>query len=203
MRLFSSRISGDFFMNYLSVLTVRFCLFFSMFIGAFFSPLMSVQAEEFKPALQLRVERYQKNLVEWAASPLVIAAVNESNKQGYISGMSNAQWGALPESDPYVIRLHQNALGEQIAKWEEDKAFEKLNVRNIKGYLAAYSSNNAKPLLFNNSGRPAFVNGLKGIWSAKEVKPDPTTHNNAVQISAPILDKGRVIGVIHAAVLAE
>ena len=190
-------------MNNLSALTLKAGLFFSLITGAFFSPLISVQAEEIKPALQVRVERYKKNLAEWAASPLVISAVKESNKQGYISGMSNAQWGALPESDPYVIKMHQNALGEQIAKWEEDKAFEKLNVRNIKGYLAAYSSNNAKPLLFNNSGRPAFVNGLKGVWSASEVKPDPTTHNNAVQISAPILDKGQVIGVIHAAVLAE
>jgi hypothetical protein len=161
------------------------------------------RADEITPAMQARVDRYKKNLVVWAANPLVIAAAKESNNKGRIAGMSNAQWGALSEADPIVTRLNQNALGKQIAKWEEDKAFEKLNIRDEKGYLAAFSIKNSKPFLYNNGGRPAFVHGLKGAWSASEVQPDPTTHKKAVQISAPIIGEGKVIGVIHAAVLAE
>lgn len=117
--------------------------------------------------------------------------------------MSNSQWAALGETDPEVTRFKQNAAGRQIAVWEQDKAFEKLNIRDEKGYLAAFSSTNTKPLLYNNGARPPFVNGLKGVWSAAEVQPDPATRKKAVQISAPIMEGGKAIGVIHAAVLAE
>lgn len=160
-------------------------------------------ADALSPAVQSRVEKYQKNLIEWAASPMVVAAVKEANSRGYVFGAGNVQWAKLGENDPVVTALNQNALGQQIAKWEEDKGFEKLNIRDKKGYLVAFSSNNSKPRLYNNSGRPAFVNGLKGVWSAPEAKPDPTTHKNSVQISAPIMDGNQAIGIIHAAVLAE
>ena len=61
-----------------------------------------------------------------------------------------------------------------------------------------------KPLLFNNVNRPPFVNAMKGnVWSASEAKPDPTTQRLAVQVSAPIKDGAKVIGVIHTALNLE
>lgn len=178
-------------------------LLLSFFICVTVLSSITAHADVISPLLQARVDRYKKNLVQWSAHPLVIAAAKESNSKGYTSRISNSEWASLSAKDPVVTSLNQNAVGKQIAKWEQDKAFEKLNVRDAKGYLAAFSSKKDKPLLYNNGGRPPFINGLKGAWSASEVQPDPTTHKKSVQISAPIMDEGKTIGVLHAAVLAE
>lgn len=174
-----------------------------LFICITVVPATAAYADVIAPALQEKVDRYKKNLLAWSVHPLVVAAVKESNSKAHITRLSNSQWAALGETDPEVTRFNQNAVGKQIALWEQDKAFEKLNIRDGKGYLAAFSSTNSKPLLYNNSARPPFVNGLKGVWSAAEVQPDPSTRKMSVQISAPIMDGGKTIGVIHAAVLAE
>lgn len=178
-------------------------LLLPLFIGVTILSSMAAHADVISPLLQARVDRYKKNLVQWSAHPLVIAAAQESNSKGYVVRISNSEWAALSEKDPVVTSLNQNTIGKQIAKWEQDKAFEKLYIRDKKGYIAAFSSKNEKPLLYNNSARPPFVNGLKGAWSAAEIQPDPTTHKKSVQISAPIMEDGQVIGVIQAAVLAE
>jgi len=68
-------------------------------------------------------------------------------------------------------------------------------VRDEKGNLVAAST---KPLLYNNAVRPVFMNAIKGqAWSDTKVLPDPTTQIKSVQASAPVMDGGKVIGVIH------
>jgi hypothetical protein len=129
--------------------------------------------------------------------------VRESNSKGGIAGMNNAKWDDLADNDAVVKGLTLHAAGQQIAKWEEDNGIEKLNLRDEKANLVAFSSNSSKPLLYNNANRAPFQNGLKGIWAASEVKPDPTTQKKSVQISAPVMDGGKAIGVLHSAVLAE
>ena len=136
-------------------------------------------------------------------NPKLVAAVKEANSKGEKGKMSNDQWMALSEDDPAILSLNKNEAGELLALSEKSKALEKLNVRDAKGYLVVFSSNNSKPLVYNAADRPGFVNGLKGLWSASEIKPDPTTRKMAIQIAAPIMDAGKVIGVIHSSVTAE
>lgn len=161
------------------------------------------QADPISPAVQAKVDSYKKHLVEWAANAQLVAAVKESNAKGGIAGMTNSKWDELADADAAVTALNQSVAGKQITKWEEDKGIEKLNLRDEKGNLVANSSSSGKPLLYNNSSRPPFQNGLKGAWAAGEVKPDPTTQKKSVQISAPVMDGGKAIGVLHSAVLAE
>ena len=74
-------------------------------------------------------------------------------------------------------------------------------MRDQKANVIAGSS---KTLLFNNGSRPAAVQALKGqAWMDNEIKPDPTTQIKSVQISAPILDGGKAIGILHGSVTAE
>lgn len=161
------------------------------------------QADPISADVQAKVEKHKKLLVEWAANPMLVAAVKESNSKGGIAGMTNSKWDELSDTDPVVTGLSQSAVGKQITKWEEGKTIEKLNLRDEKANLVASSSLSGKPLLYNNGSRPPFQNGLKGVWSAAEVKPDPTTQKKSVQISAPVMDGGKAIGVLHSAVLAE
>lgn len=175
----------------------------SIFFGTAVLAAGIAQADPISPAVQAKVDTYKKSLVEWAANPLIVSAVKESNSKGGIAGMSNSKWDELGDNDPVVAGLNQNAAAKQIAKWEESKAIEKLNLRDEKANLVAFSSHSGKPLLYNNASRPPFQNGLKGAWAANEVKPDPTTQKKTVQISAPVMDGGKTIGVLHSAVLAE
>lgn len=175
----------------------------SLFFGAAVFVSNVAHADPISPDAQAKVDKYKKSLVEWAANPQIVAAVKESNSKGGVAGMSNSKWDDLGDKDPVVTGLNQNAAAKLISKWEEDKAIEKLNLRDEKGNLVACSSHSGKPLLYNNASRPPFQNGLKGAWAASEVKPDPTTQKKTVQISAPVLDGGKAIGVLHSAVAAE
>lgn len=151
--------------------------------------------------VQTTVDSYKKQLVEWAASPVAIAAAKESNAKGGIAGMTNAKWAELGGDDPAVKALQSGATAKQVGKWETySEELGKLNVRDEAGNLVAFGTAAAKPALYNNSDKPPYKNGMKGAWSDKEVKPDLTTKKNSVQIAAPILDGGKAIGLIHASV---
>jgi len=152
--------------------------------------------------VQAKVDSYKKKMVEWAANATVVAAVKEANgKGGMIAGMSNAKWDELPDNDPVVKGFQTSAAGKVVSKWEEDKGINKLYIRDEKGNLVAGSN---KPLLYNVATRGPFVNGIKGtVWDSGSVKPDPTTQKKSVQIGVPVMDGGKPIGVLHAAVTAE
>jgi hypothetical protein len=153
------------------------------------------------PDVQAKVDSYKKKLVEWAANPALVAAVKESNaKGGLVPGMSNAKWDELNEADPVVKGFQSSAAGKMMSKWEEDKTLDKLFLRDEKGNLVASS---VKPLLYNNANRPPFKNGLAGVWNDNVVKPDPTTQKKTVQVSVPVVDGGKNIGVLQTAVVAE
>lgn len=165
---------------------------------------ITAQADPITPEIQAAADKQKGKLAEWAANPAVIQAVKESNAKGGIAGMSNAKWDDLADKDATVAGLQNNAAGKLVTKWEgEDMALGKLNLRDEKGNLVAFSSASGKPMLYNNANRPPFQNGMKAAWSDKEVKPDPTTQKKSLQISAPVMDGGKAIGVIHGALEAH
>lgn len=154
--------------------------------------------------VQGKVDGFKKKLTEWAGNAAVVAAVKDSNAKGGVAGMSNAKWDELADGDSIVKGLQSNEAGKNVTKWEGgDKELGKLNLRDEKGNLVAFSGASGKPLLYNNASRAPFKNGLNGAWNDKEVKPDPTTQKKSVQIAAPVMDGGKAIGVIHGAVQVE
>lgn len=152
--------------------------------------------------VKAKVETYKKKLVEWGANPTIINAVKAANaKGGVLPGMTNSKWDELEANSPEVTGVLGSPASKLVAQWEKDKHVSKVYVRDEKGNLVAGSS---KPLLFNNASRPPFKAAIKGeVFNAAEVKPDPTTQVKSVQISAPILDGGKPIGIIHSAVTVE
>lgn len=164
--------------------------------------ISAAYADPISPEVQAKVEQYKKKLQEWAANPVFITAVKEANaKGGMVAGMTNAKWDELNEHDSVVKGLQTSAAGKLLSKLEEDKGISKLYLRDEKGNLVAGSN---KPLLFNNAARGPFKNAIGGkVFSENEAKTDPTTQEKSVQASAPIMDGGKPIGVIHTAVSAN
>ncbi len=161
---------------------------------------LSVWAQALPAALQTKAETYKAKLVEWAANPTLVDAVKAANAKG-AGGMSNGKWNDLDEKDPAVTVYQTSPAGVLISKWEADKNLSKLVLRDEKGNVVAAS---LKPVVFSNAARPSFANAIKGAaWIDKEAKPDPSTGVKGVQVSAPVLDGGKVIGVLHTAVNAE
>ena len=183
-----------------STLKLFLGLLLGMTLG--FGTISSAVADPITSETQAKVEQYKKKLQEWAADPVLIAAVKEANaKGGAVRGMSNAKWDELASTDPVVKGTQTSAAGKRVTKLEESTDINKLFVRDARGDLVAGS---AKPLLFNNAVRPAFANAITGkVYSDAEVKTDPTTLKKSVQVSAPILDGGKPIGVLHTAVTAN
>ncbi len=167
---------------------------------------IAVQASHALAALpadmQAKVEVYKKKLVDWSANPVIVKAVKESNaKGGSIPGMSNGKWDELDESNPAIQGILRNAASKLVQQWEGDKGINKLFLRDEKGNMVAGSG---KSLIYNAAARPPFKEAMKGKpWNAQEIKPDPTTQIKSVHVSAPVLDGGKVIGVLHTAVTAD
>ena len=176
-------------------------LFAASLAGALLFTHVGAVADGLPALMQGKVDTYMKKLAEWAANPVVVAAVKEANAKGP-GAMTNGKWNDLDEKDPAALAFQTNKAGVLINKWEDgDKGINKLIVRDEKGNIVASSS---KPLLFNNASRPQFSNPIKGqAWAASEIKPDPTTGIKSVQAGAPVMDGGKVIGVIHVGISAE
>lgn len=172
-------------------------------LAVFASAFASSAWAELPPDVAAKVDAVKKKLTDWAANPAVVAAVKASNgSDGMIAGMSNSKWDELTEKDPQVMAFQTSAVGKLVVEWEHDKSIGKLYLRDQKGNLVASSTN--KPLLYNVASRPPFINAMKGAaWATGEVKPDPTTQAKSVQASAPVMDGGKAIGVIHSSIPVE
>lgn len=158
-------------------------------------------ADTLSPSVQAKVDKYKQKLVEWAANSAIISAVKEANAKGSLAGMTNSKWLEIDDKDPVAQGFITSKAGSMVKKWEEDKDINKLVVRDEKGNLVAAST---KPLLYNNAVRPVYINAMKGQpWAANAVLPDPTTQIKSVQASAPIMDGGKVVGVIHVGITTE
>ncbi|MEK6750506.1 MAG: hypothetical protein AABY83_15105 [Pseudomonadota bacterium] len=158
---------------------------------------------ELPAPVHAKVEQYKKKLVTWATDPVVVKAAQEANaKEGGLEpGMTNSKWDDLAEHDAKVTRFQTSGAGKLLTKLEQDKGISKLYLRDTKGNLVASGTN--KPLIFNNSTKPPFINGMKGVWAAGEVKPDPTSQVKGVHVAVPVVDGGKIIGVLHTSVVAD
>lgn len=160
-------------------------------------------AEPLSPELRSKIEVYKKKLMEWAANPQLMAAVKESNvKGGLVAGMTNTKWDDLSEKDPIVLAFQNNEAGKIVSQLDQDSGISKLYLRDEKANLVASSN---KPLLYNNGSKPWIAQPLKEgkPWFSTEIKPDPATQIKGVHLSVPLLEGGKIIGLLHTSVIAE
>lgn len=159
----------------------------------------SAQAGDISPDLQTKLNIYKTKLTEWAKDPVIVKAVMEANNNK--ASMSNQTWKSLAASDPKVKPFLTNTAGKKLFSWEKDKALGKLLLRDKNGNLVAGSK---KPAIFNIADRPAFTKAIRGkIWNSKKVKADPTTKLSSIQLSIPVKNNGKEIGILHTSIIAN
>lgn len=168
-----------------------------LFLSAFLVAVASAAvAGEITPKMQIKIDEYKKQAALWAADPVIIAAVKESNARGPIAGMGNAKWRELKESDPSVTAFEQNAAAKKMSQWmqADSKGINKIVLSGNKSQRVAFTS---MPAIYIAKGKPNFDEAFEGkLWHQGETKPDPSTNIEGVQIAAPVKDGGQVIGVL-------
>jgi hypothetical protein len=150
--------------------------------------------------VQAEVDAALAKLDGWSADAEVVAAVKAANAAPD-DGMSNGKWVGLDPNSPEVTAITSNALSKKLAQWRDSEGLNKLYVRAQDGHLVGGAQ---KPMVYNIAKRKAFKNVIGGTpWHAPKIKPDPTTQKPVVQISTPIKDGDRVIGVMHSSVIVQ
>jgi hypothetical protein len=154
-------------------------------------------AADITPKMLPRIDTYKKQASAWAADPMIVSAVKESNAKGPIAQMGNAKWRDLKESDPIVSGLVTSATGQLLTKWmnADAKGINKIVLSGDKSHRVAFTS---MPAIYLGKGRPNFDTSMNEgkVWQQGESKPDPSTNIDTVQISAPVKDGATVIGVL-------
>ena len=153
--------------------------------------------------MQPKIDTYKKQAAAWATDPLIVKAVKDANVKGPIDGMGNAKWRELKETDPVVTGFVTNPAGQLLTKWmnADTKGINKVVLSGAKSQRVAYTSMPAKYL---GKGAPNFDDSMEGkVWQQGESKPDPSTNIDTVQISAPVKDGGKVIGVLLVSLTAD
>lgn len=157
----------------------------------------STVAGDITAKMQPKIDAYKKQAATWAADPVIVKAVKESNAKGPIAGMGNAKWRELKEADPQVAALVDNEAGKLLTKWmnADAKGINKIVLSGDKSHRVAFTS---MPAVYLGKGRPNFDTSMNDnkVWQQNESKPDPSTNIDTVQISAPVNDGGNVIGVL-------
>lgn len=166
-------------------------------------PAMPLYAGDITPAMQPKIDKYKKQAVQWAADPVIVSAVKEANSKGPIPGMGNAKWRELKENDPTVTAFVTNPAGQKLTQWinADSAGINKIVLSGAKSQRVAFTS---MPAVYLGKGRPNFDESMDGkVWQQGESKPDPSTNIDTVQISAPVKDGDKVIGVLLVSLTAD
>jgi len=164
--------------------------------------LMCICAPAFSGEYQLR-EKIQNELNKrkieisaWVTDALIIKAVNEQNAKGPIVGMDNPTWKLAKRTDPVVAAFRTCAAGQFLKDkiHSEGSAFSEAFLNGAQGEKVAFVE---KTSSYIHKGCPKFDVPFqeKTVWQGLP-EYDESTQTYAIQISVPVLEHGKPIGVL-------
>lgn len=162
---------------------------------------LPARAFEITPAVQAELDRQKAAVAAWAADPLVIGAVREQNGRGPIAGMDNAKWKTVRRSDLLVQAMIAAPAGVFLKQRIDASAgaLDKAFISAARGEKVAFAE---KTISYLHKGQEKFDAPMSTGKPWQMAKPwfDESLQGYAIQVAAPVLDGGKVIGVIVASV---
>lgn len=158
--------------------------------------VLGQQGFQISPPMQAELDRQKGVIAEWAADAAVVTTVKEQNARGPLPGMDNPKWKVSRRSEPLVKAFQTNAAG-RFLKSRLDAAggtFSEAFLNANRGEKAAFVE---KTTSYLHVGQAKFdvPFGTGKPWQGKP-EFDESSQIYAVQISVPVLDDGKVIGVL-------
>jgi hypothetical protein len=168
------------------------------------SPAEGRAQQDLTPAMVKAIaSKYQKQIAEWAAHPTVVKAVQDSNKQGPIPGMANAKWREVKAADPVAMQFVSGPAGQLLVRWmkEDGGTINRIVLTGDRGHRVAFTE---LPAAYLGKGRPNFDVSFdeNKFWQQPQIQPDPVTQLPTIQISHPVREGGKAIGVLLVALTA-
>lgn len=146
--------------------------------------------------VQAELDKRKIELAGWAADAAISGAVKEQNAKGPIAGMDNPKWKLTKRSDP-VVKAFQDCPAAKILKDKvsaDGGAFSEAFLSAAQGEKVAFIE---KTSSYIHKGTPKFdvpFNDSKA-WQGKP-EFDESTQTYAVQVSVPVLEGAKPIGVL-------
>jgi hypothetical protein len=146
------------------------------------------------------VDMAQAELAEIGTDPIIVAAVKAENEKGKTLGeikeMDN-QWKETPGIADYMQALMDSQCGRHLRKIQESKVFfSEIFVTDNQGANVAMTDKTSD---YWQGDEAKFTETYKdgaGAIHISEVEFDDSSQTYLVQVSVPVKDQDKVIGVI-------
>ncbi len=173
-----------------------------MLLSFIFVGLAGAADPALTPAQQSILDAQQKLITKWAAKPLIVAAVKAQNEKGPLAGMSNATWAALQPGTPIVETFQKNPAALWLAKKTAARKglIVEAFLNGAKGEKVAFLT---KTTSYIHTGNAKFDVPMSGKAWQGAPEFDESVKAKTIQISTPVLDQGKPIGVLVVGVAAE
>ena len=177
--------------------------FFALALAVVVTALVPALASAFDitPGIQAELDRLKQTLTKQAADPVIVNAVKEQNTKGPIPGMDNAKWKTVRRSDPIVQGLIHNPAGESLKKMiaTSGDTLDKAFLNGAQGEKVAFAE---KTISYLHKGQEKFDVPMSTAkpWQMSKQWFDESLQGYALQVAAPVMDGGKVIGVLVASV---
>ncbi|MDX2227029.1 MAG: hypothetical protein SFY92_08080 [Verrucomicrobiae bacterium] len=148
------------------------------------------------PLQQKQIDKCIKEVSAWAANPVLIKALQEQNAKGPVPGLTNDVWkGKLRTSDE--IKAYQsNPAGAFLSSSlaASGGLYGEAFLSAAQGEKVAFVQ---KTTSYIHKGKEKFDAAFDSgkPWQGKP-EFDESSQNYLVQISVPVLDKSKAIGVL-------
>jgi len=149
-------------------------------------------AQSLAPAVQAKIDARLKEVVAWAADPVIIDAVRAHNAPlaAELAALNQDKWRALTVLDPIVRGFTKNPVG-QFLKSRKDDIVTEAFVSDAAGFKVGFI---AKTSNWCHAGKPKHDVPMAGKTWQGPVELDESSGQQQLQIAVPVLDGGRAIG---------
>jgi len=155
---------------------------------------------EMTPAVQSELDKLKTVVAGWAADPVIVKAVAEQNGKGPIGGMDNPKWKTVRRSDDVVKEFQNNSAGKYLKVKIDGSSgtFTEACLSAAQGEKVAFAE---KTTSYIHKGQPKFDVPFGGVksWQGKP-EFDESAQTYQIQVSVPVQDGGKTIGVLVAGI---
>lgn len=160
--------------------------------AAFFAAAPLARAQDLDAATQAKVDAQVKDIVTWAADPVIVDAVRAQNAAtpAEYSALNQDKWRALTVLDPLVRGFTKNAVGQFLKSKKTDLVTEAF-VSDAAGRKVGFI---AKTSNWSHGGKPKHDVPMTGKTWQGPVEVDESSGLQQLQVAVPVLDGGKPIG---------
>lgn len=158
---------------------------------------IAAMAQAIDAPMQAKIDAKAKLLAVWAADPVIVEATRARNAAitPEHAAITEESWKGLTVLDPLVRSFTKNPVAVFLkSKKEGDDTFTMLQLSDAKGRKIAFTM--AKSQYWITLGNPKFDVSITGKTWQGPVELNTATGVQQLQVSVPVLDEGKPIGVL-------